>query len=122
MKIFISQPLSGIPDELAKQKRLEAEDNIRSMLDSSDIEFLHHTEDIAPDDVENKRVWYLGQSISIMAQADYIVFIEGWENAFGCIIEHHIAELYGFKIINPITAESYMNCLKKTVDSIEDML
>lgn len=44
---------------------------------------------------ENKpSLWYLGESIKLMADADLIVFAPGWEKGRGCLIEHECAVKY----------------------------
>lgn len=35
-----------------------------------------------------------------MANADAVYFMEGWQNARGCVIEHMICEKYGIKILH----------------------
>lgn len=88
MKIMISQPMMGKSDKQIKQERqsliemLEAEGHqvIDTVLDIS--------EGLSP-------VYYLGESIKKMSEADAVVFMPGWENARGCRIEHEIALEYG---------------------------
>ena len=49
---------------------------------------------------ENKpSLWYLGESIKLMADADLVVFAPGWEKGRGCIIEHECASKYGIPIL-----------------------
>ena len=38
---------------------------------------------------------YLGRSIEVLAKADLAVFMNGWEKARGCRIEHQTAKDYG---------------------------
>ena len=40
----------------------------------------------------------LGKSISLIGEADLVVFAPGWENARGCRIEHEVAKEYGIQI------------------------
>lgn len=107
-KIFISQPLSGIPEEESTKQRLKAEDVLRKYYESKgeEVEFLHHTEELAPDDIKNKRIWYLGRSISILADADAIAFLPGWKKAPGCCIESEVALRYNIKVIPQWVLES----------------
>ena len=107
-KIFISQPLSGIPEEESTKQRLKAEDVLRKYYESKgeEVEFLHHTEELAPDNIKNKRIWYLGRSISILADADAIAFLPGWKNAPGCCIESEVASRYNIKVIPQWVLES----------------
>jgi hypothetical protein len=50
--------------------------------------------DSAPD-CEHRRIWYLGESIKRMADADYFIGI-GYSEVFkGCVIERDVARYYG---------------------------
>ena len=40
----------------------------------------------------------LGKSISLMSDADLVVFAPGWEDARGCRIEHQVARDYGIQV------------------------
>lgn len=95
-KIFISQPLTGIPEETSTAQRLEAEEALRYYYKDEDLQFIHHTEKTAPKDVKSKRLWYLGKSITILADADAIAFLPGWENSLGCRMEFTLSD--GYKI------------------------
>lgn len=50
-------------------------------------------------EMEKKPIYYLGRSIQMMAEADYVLFAKDWHLKRGCIIEHEIAEAYGKRII-----------------------
>jgi hypothetical protein len=53
--------------------------------------YIEHT----PPENAKQAVWYLGESIKKMAEADYFISIE-YEAAFkGCIIEREVARSYG---------------------------
>lgn len=52
-----------------------------------------------PEDAFNEPVFYLSQSILLLSQCDCIYFMEGWENARGCKIEHDIAVAYNIPIL-----------------------
>jgi hypothetical protein len=49
--------------------------------------------------VDDNPLWYLGESIKLLSQADYAFFCEGWDDSRGCIIEHDCAEKYGIHIV-----------------------
>lgn len=44
-------------------------------------------------------LWFLGESLKLLATADIAYFATGWEGARGCKIEHICAEEYGVHII-----------------------
>lgn len=51
-----------------------------------------------PEDCNNYRLWYFGESLKLMSKADIIAFAPGWKDAVGCQVEHDCAIKYGFKM------------------------
>lgn len=41
----------------------------------------------------------LGESLKLMADADYVYLAEGWNEAFGCRVEENCAREYGKKVV-----------------------
>lgn len=95
-KLFISQPMRGKSNEEIKFVRNEAVVRARNIAKEEVVVIDSFFED-AP--IDAKPLWYLGKSIELLAEADYVYFAEGWENARGCIIEHECANRYGLTII-----------------------
>ena len=92
-KIFISLPMSG------KRKReiLEDRDAIVKHLHHygiTDIEVLDTYIDDEPPENSNIRLWYLGKTIELLAQADLVVFAQDWAKARGCRVEYECARIY----------------------------
>lgn len=98
-KLFISQPMRGLTDEEIFKTRQE----IRARAENAIGEEVYIIDSFIPDypGEINKQipVWYLGQSIQFLSQADVAYFGGDWENARGCKIEHEIAKEYGIKIL-----------------------
>lgn len=95
-KIFISQPMKGKSDEeILKARKLAVERAARIL--EGPIEVIDSFFQGAP--AEAKPLWFIGKSIQLMADADAVVFVEGWEDACGCKIEHECAVQYGIPII-----------------------
>lgn len=95
MKVFISQPMRGIPDDEIKDIRnLELERLYEKGFIPRDATIIDQI--LPPENPEgaNVRIWCLGRSLQMMAEADLVVFIGDWENSNGCIAEHGICELY----------------------------
>lgn len=44
--------------------------------------------------------WYLGKSIQLLSCADAAYFIDGWETARGCKIEHSVCLSYNIPIMS----------------------
>lgn len=88
-KVFISQPMSGLPAQ-------EIVDSRNAMIRYAqrtfgDVEIL----DTYFADFSGHPLEYLGKAISLMAQADVVCMVPGWENSRGCIIEEDCARKYG---------------------------
>lgn len=60
---------------------------IDSVIDGADKEIALKGDDVG--------VWYLGESIKRLAEADLVFFVNDWRNFRGCSIEHQIAKAYG---------------------------
>ena len=88
MKIMISQPMNGKTEKQIKDERKyliqELEEQGHEVIDTIIKDF----------DDEVSPILYLAKSIEFLDKADGIVFMKGWEDARGCVIEHLIAEKY----------------------------
>ena len=94
-KIFISQPMNGKTNEEIKNKRNYIIDRLTSRFDRKNerIEIIDSFFKNTPHDT--KPLWYLGESIKLMSEADIVFFCNGWQTARGCQIEHDCALEYG---------------------------
>jgi hypothetical protein len=95
MKIFISQPMYGKTNEQIREERKI----IVAKLEDKGYEVVDSIVAKTPEDAMYEPVYYLSQSILKLAEADKALFMEGWENARGCKIEHDIVEAYGIPIL-----------------------
>jgi hypothetical protein len=81
MKIMISQPMNGKTEKQIKDERKylvqELEEQGHEVIDTIIKNF---DDEVSP--------------IEFLDKADAIVFMKGWEDAIGCVIEHLIAEKY----------------------------
>lgn len=93
-KLFISCPMKG-----------RTEENIRNSMERMHkmAEIIFDQElDVIPSYIEHtppldckQAIWYLGESIKKMAEADYFIGI-GYDDVFrGCDIELAVAQIYG---------------------------
>lgn len=99
MKIFISMPMNGLEDEVVQERMNGIKDELYRRY-GHDIEFADSLlTGNPPIGINEPRLWYLGHSLLIMADCDYICFSFGWENAKGCQIEYEAAIRYGIKCI-----------------------
>lgn len=49
---------------------------------------------------EQRSRYCLGKVISLFATVDLVVFVDGWESARGCRVEHYVCEQYDIPHIN----------------------
>ena len=91
LKIFISHPMNGRTDEEIKNERQKVCNLLKQRL-KEDFEIIDSFFENAPHDA--KPLWYLGESIKLMSEADLIVFVGNWANYRGCKIEYHCAQEY----------------------------
>lgn len=88
MKVMISQPMNGKSEEQIRTERAE----IVKKLEEQGYEVIDTVLDLSEDKTP---VHYLAKSIELLAEADVVVFMNGWENARGCKIENRICQDYG---------------------------
>ena len=88
-KIFISMPMAGKTKEEILQTQADIITEIANKL-NEEVEQIYSylDQDLTP-------LACLAESLKIMANADYVAFLDGWENARGCKIERACAEAYG---------------------------
>lgn len=90
MKIFISQPMQGKTDAeiLAERERVIKAAKAKW----GDVEALESFFQGAP--AEAKPLWFLGESLKVMADADAVIVCKGWSDARGCKMEIAAADAY----------------------------
>lgn len=91
MKLMISQPMRGKTED---EIRMEREELVRYLEDEGNEVIDSIIANEAPED-EDAAIYYLSKAIELIAKADGVVFMEGWEKARGCRIEHMVANEYG---------------------------
>lgn len=95
-KLFISQPMAGLSDDAILAKR----EKISDIFEKKGYEIINTFFEEEPgSEIVTYPLYYLGKSISSMAEADVAIFCKGYENARGCRMEHAIAKEYGLTII-----------------------
>ena len=94
-KIFISQPMNGKTTEEIENERDHIIDRlaIQFAKENKCIDIIYSFFKNIPHDA--KPLWYLGESIKLMSEADVVFFCDGWQTARGCQIEHDCALAYG---------------------------
>lgn len=95
MEIMISQPMGNKTNE---QIRAEREEVVQKLVEHNHEVIDTIFEEEAPKGA-NIPVYYLGKSIEALSKADKVLFMNGWEDARGCILEHEICLRYEIPVI-----------------------
>lgn len=95
-KLFVSLPMAGLTTEEIRNKMIKYKEKAEHIMGEK-LELIDTTIVEAPNDVKNRDVWCLGESIMMMADADVVYFGYGWRDARGCIAESVVA--YRYKIL-----------------------
>ena len=96
MKVFISQPMVDKTDDEIQLERDMAVACLEKMF-TEPIEIIDSFFKEAPPDATP--LWYLGESIKLLGNADIAYFCKAWERYRGCTIEHECAVRYGIQCI-----------------------
>lgn len=95
MNVYISMPMNGKSKEDIEARRTEIEQLMIKRFPNDKINIIdsiYRGEKKGP-------VWCLGYSVSMMNDADLVVFDKGWRNARGCKIEYDVCAYYGFRFM-----------------------
>lgn len=100
MKFFISQPMRNKTDAEIQAERAKAIDECQAYATCTGekIDIIDSIIDGAKDSA--KPLWYLGESLKLLSEADAAFFVRGWEENRGCRIEHMACKEYGINIIS----------------------
>lgn len=104
MKLFVSLPMRGKTTEQIRKEIAEASQRFLDIKWNEGVELMAISVIDSVFDLEEgtDSLVYLGKSIELMAQADYVFFVDGWHGARGCQVEHLIAEKYGKEIVEEV--------------------
>lgn len=105
IKLFVSQPMTGLSDDEIMKARYyavrEAERKIRNKTNTYTrhkvLEVIDSFFQDAPTDA--KHLWYLGESLKKLSEADVVIFAKNWQKSRGCKIEHEAAVAYGIEVM-----------------------
>lgn len=101
MKVFVSLPHHGRTEEdiLKSQQEaiqeLEKDENVEKPTPLELIDTIHH----ASTPANASRLWYLGESIKKLDEADLVYFAPGWWKAKGCWVELVVAWAYDKNLV-----------------------
>lgn len=90
MKVMISQPMRDRTEKQIIDERKKVVDKLES-LGWKVVDTLFKDD---PEKKCNVPVYYLAKSIDAISKVDAVLFMNGWEKARGCKIEHEICLQY----------------------------
>lgn len=104
LNIFISQPMHGLSEREILAERDRIEEVLHKLFPNDELEFLSGYTSEAPHciDETQERIYRLGCSISIMAEADYVFFPCGYMGAEGCMVEWNTCFQYDIPYIKEV--------------------
>ena len=94
-KIFISMPMAGKSREEIEQVQHDVLVAVGDKL-NEEVELV---ENYLGEDYKRNPVKCLGESIKRLAEADYAVFVDGWEDVRSCEVERFCAESYEIEML-----------------------
>lgn len=97
-KIFISQPMKDRTTEEIMQERNRIATRWKNEVAKWESKSVEIINSYFGEGASKNPTDSLGKSISLMSEADLVVFAPGWESARGCRIEHEVAKEYGLQI------------------------
>lgn len=92
IKVFISQPMTGRTDEEITEERIKA---ISAVQKRYPLCYVMEIDSFNKGALNNSNpVTELGKCVSLMTDADVVVFCDGWGTSKGCNVEHEVAVQY----------------------------
>lgn len=92
-RVFISQPLNGVPPERVAEVFAKAKAACEAM-------GYVVVERATVTNMRGNALFYLAQSLMVMSTCDAVYFCEHWRCARGFLIEHEAALKYGLEVLN----------------------
>lgn len=124
-KLFVSVPMKGRTEEEIKAS-IQKMKKIAEIYEGEELELIDsYIEDNPPKDSKEEAVWYLGESLKKLAQADVFIGIDEAYDWNGCYIERDTAQRYGIKtyIVQARNIiDSYGALFKKLNPPVHDVL
>ena len=123
-KLFVSVPMKGRTEEEIKSS-IQKMKKIAEIYEGEELELIDsYIEDNPPKD-SKEAVWYLGESLKKLAQADVFIGICESYDWNGCCIERETADKYGIKAYAiPVRyiIDDYNALLRRLHPAVRDVL
>lgn len=94
-RVFISQPMSGRTVQEIRDERANALAELSRSAKFKDV-ILVEINSFNENALNNSNpITELGKCISLMTNADFVIFCKGWDKSRGCRVEFEVAKQYG---------------------------
>lgn len=123
-KLFVSVPMRGRTEEEIKAS-IQKMKKIAEIYEDEEFELIDSYIEDNPPKNNNEAVWYIGESLKKMAQADVFIGICESYDWRGCQIERETAEKYGIRAYAiPVryVIDDYNSLLNKLHPSCNDSM
>ena len=100
MKVAISQPMKGKSVEQIEQERAD----LVKLLSEKGYDVENTVFTFSDRLLENRSIFFclgkgLDRIISLITAMNVVVFTDGWEDSYGCRLEHDCCKAYGIPIL-----------------------
>ena len=117
-KLFVSVPMKGRTEENIKRSITRMHKMAEIMLDEEFELIDSYIEDKPPKD-SKEAVWFLGESIKKLSEADVMIGLAEIESFNGCMVEREVALLYGIPYIRVLAEQVAVDLLRVDEESVE---
>lgn len=93
-KLFISCPMKGRTEENIRNS-MERMHKMAELVFNQELDVIPSYIEHTPPKDSNQAIWYLGESIKMLSEADYFVGVNYSSVFKGCTAERNIAHSYG---------------------------
>lgn len=95
-KLFVSVPMKG-RTETEIRETMEKMKKVAEIFEGEELEMIDSYIEHNPPQNSNQAIWYLGESLKKLAEADLFITIDDTWEWNGCEIERETARRYGIK-------------------------
>lgn len=95
-KLFVSVPMKGRTEEEIRTS-IEKMKKIAEIYEGEELELIDSYIEENPPKDNNQAIWYLGESLKKLSEADVFIGIDDSWSWNGCQTEREVAERYGIK-------------------------
>jgi len=97
MKVFISMGMKSKSTEQVRAEMQKVFEQIKAKLPEAELldSILDGADKKIAIEGDDAGLWYLGESLKIMAEADIVFFVNDYKEFRGCKVEKLCAESYG---------------------------